>query len=59
MPQEETDLSAIAEELRAIRVALSLIAIHQVDAADSDERERHQQATVKALDLLLTRIEAG
>ncbi len=59
MSREETDLTAIADELATIRIALSLIAINQVDAADSDERERHQQATVKALDILLTRIETG
>ena len=55
--QEETDLSVIREELTSIRIALSLIAINQVDAADSSERERHQEASVKALDLLLRRIE--
>jgi len=55
--QKETDLAAIREELTTISIALSLIAINQVDAADSSERERHQEASVKALDLLLTRIE--
>ena len=57
MSQEETDLAVIREELTTISIALSLIAIKQVDAADSSERERHQQASVKALDFLLTRIE--
>jgi len=55
--QEQTDLAVIREELTTISIALSLIAINQVDAADSSERERHQEASVKALDLLLTRIE--
>jgi hypothetical protein len=55
--QEETDLAEIREELTTISIALSLIAINQVDGADSSERERHQEASVKALDLLLTRIE--
>jgi len=55
--QERTDLAEIKEELTTIRIALSLIAINQVDAANSDERKRHEEASVKALDLLLTRIE--
>ena len=57
MSQERTDLAEIKEELTTIRIALSLIAINQVDAANSDERKRHEEASVKALDLLLTRIE--
>lgn len=57
MSQEETDLAAIREELTTISIALSLIAINQVDAADLSERERHQQASIKALDFLLRRIE--
>jgi len=55
--QEQTDLAVIREALTTISIALSLIAINQVDAADSSERERHQEASVKALDLLLRRIE--
>jgi len=57
MSQKETDLALIREELTTISTALSLIAINQVGAADSSERERHQEASVKALDFLLTRIE--
>lgn len=57
MPQEETDLAVIREYLATISIALSLIAINQVDAADSSQRGRHQEASRKALDLLLTRIE--
>ena len=57
MSQEETDLAGIREELTTISIALSLIAINQVDAADSSGRERRQEASIKSLDLLLTRIE--
>jgi hypothetical protein len=57
--QEEIDLAEITEELAAIRIALSLIAINQVDAADSDQRARHHEASEKALDMLLKRIEAS
>ena len=57
MPQEETDLVVIKEALTTISIALSLIAINRVDAADSTARERHENASIKALDLLLRRIE--
>jgi hypothetical protein len=50
-------LSEIREELETISLALSVIAINQVDAANADERKRHEEASIKALDLLLTRIE--
>lgn len=56
--EKETDLAKIREELTTISIALSLMAIDQVDAADADERKRHEKATEKALDLLLKRIEA-
>ena len=57
MPQEIEDLAAIRKELTTISIALSLIAISRVDAADSSERGRHQVANKKALELLLSRIE--
>ena len=57
MSQETTDLAAIREELTTIGIALSVIAIHQVDAANADQRKRHEAASTKALDLLLMRIE--
>ena len=57
MPQEMADLAAIREELTTIGIALSVIAINQIDAADSGERGRHQEANKKALEFLLTRIE--
>jgi hypothetical protein len=55
--QEETDLAGIREELTTISIALSVIAINQVDAANADQRKRHEEVSIKALDLLLTRIE--
>lgn len=57
MSQEKTDFAGIKEELATISIALSLLAIDQVDAANADERRRQEEASVKALDLLLTRIE--
>ena len=59
MSQEESDLAGIRDALTTISIALSAIAINQVDAANAEERKRHEQASVKALDLLLTRIEKG
>lgn len=55
--QEKVDLAGIRDELTTIGIALSVIAINQVDAANADERKRHEEASVKALDLLLRRIE--
>lgn len=55
--QEKADLAGIRDELTTIGIALSVIAINQVDAANADERKRHEEASVKALDLLLRRIE--
>lgn len=57
MSQEETDLAGIRAELATIGIALSLIAIDQIDAADAEQRRRHEEASVKALDLLLRSIE--
>jgi hypothetical protein len=55
--QEVIDLAGIREELKTIGIALSLIAIDRVDAANADDRKRHEEASIKALDFLLTRIE--
>jgi hypothetical protein len=55
--KEEPDLTGIKEELGTISLALSIIAMTQAGAGDADERRRHEQATTKALDLLLKRIE--
>lgn len=57
MSQENPDLAGIRQELTTISIALSVIAIAQVDAANAEERKRHEEASIKALDLLLTRIE--
>jgi hypothetical protein len=50
-------LARIREELAAISLALSIIAMDKAGAGDAEERKRHQQASTKALDLLLNRIE--
>lgn len=57
MSQEKTDSAGIREELTTISIALSVIAINQLDAANADQRKRHEEASIKALDLLLARIE--
>ena len=57
MSQETKDFARIREELTTISIALSVIAINQVDAANADQRRRHEAASTKALDLLLMRIE--
>lgn len=57
MSEDKTELARIREELATISLALSIIAMKQVGAADSAERKRHEQANEKALNLLLERIE--
>lgn len=57
MSQEKSELAEIRKELNTISTALTLIAINQVDAKDADERERHVQVTLKALDVLIRRME--
>ena len=57
MSHEKPDLAGIKEELATISVALSVIAINEVDAGNAIERKRHEEASVKALDFLLARIE--
>lgn len=57
MSQKEADLAGIRAELATIGIALSLIAIDQIDAADAEQRKRHDEASVKALNFLLTSIE--
>ena len=54
---EKPDLTGIKEELGAISLALSIMAMNQAGAGDADERKRHEKASTKALNLLLKRIE--
>lgn len=58
MSEEQTDLAEIKAELMTIGIALSLIAINQVDAVDAAQRKRHEKASIKAVDFLLKQIEA-
>lgn len=57
MSEEKTELARIQEELATISLALSIIAMNQAGAGDADERKRHEQASTKALNFLLERIE--
>jgi len=54
---EKSELAGIKEELATISLALSILAMNQLGAADADERERHELASTKGLDLLLKRLE--
>ena len=58
VPTEEFELAQIREELATISVALSILAIQKLGAADASERKRHDLASRKSLDLLLKRLEA-
>lgn len=55
---EKSELVGIREELATISLALSILAMNQLGAADANERERHELASTKGLDLLLKRLEA-
>lgn len=57
MSEEKTELVRIREELATISLALSIIAMNQAGAGNASERKRHEQASTKALNLLLKRIE--
>ena len=54
---EKSELIGIREELGTISLALSIMAMNQAGAGNAEERERHERASKKALDLLLKRIE--
>jgi hypothetical protein len=54
---EKADIVRIGEELATISLALSIIAMNQAGAGNANERKRHEQASTKALNLLLERIE--
>jgi hypothetical protein len=55
--EEKEELARIRKELATISIALSVIAMDQAGAGDAGERKRHEQASTKALNLLLERIE--
>ena len=58
MSEDEAELAGIKEELATIGLALSIIAMNKAGAGDADERKRHEEASTKALNLLLKRIES-
>jgi hypothetical protein len=57
--EEKTELARIREELATISLALSLLAVNQsgAEAANAEERRRHDEATQKGINLLLLGIE--
>ena len=57
MSEDKAELAGIKEELATISLALSILAMNEAGAGDAHERKRHEQASGKALDLLLKRIE--
>ena len=58
MSDDKAEFVGIKEELATIGLALSIIAMNEAGAGDADERKRHEQASTKALNLLLKRIES-
>ena len=59
MTTDENELAGIREELATISLALSILAIDQIEAADAEARGRQDRATQKGLELLVSRIEGS
>ena len=55
---EKAELAGIRQELETISLAISVIAMNQIGAGGAEDRKRHEQASTKALDVLLKRIES-
>jgi hypothetical protein len=55
----EQELAKIREELETISLALSILAIDRIEAADAEARGRQDRATQKGLELLVGRIEGS
>ena len=60
MSAEKPESARTIEELETISVALSVIALNQsgAEAANAEERKRHDDATRKCVEFLLKRIES-
>lgn len=59
MSTAEKELAKIREELETISLALSILAIDRIEAADAEARGRQDRVTQKGLELLVSRIEGG
>ena len=59
MSTAEKELAKIREELETISVALSILAIDRIEAADAEARSRQDRVTQKGLELLVSRIEGN
>lgn len=55
---EKSELAEIREELATISIALSILAMNKLGAADAAERKRHELASAKALEVLVRRLES-
>ncbi len=59
MSTAEQELAKIREELETISLALSILAIDRIEAADAEARGRQDRVTQKGLELLVSRIEGS
>ena len=57
MTTEEKELARVREELATISLALSILAIDRIEAADAEARGRQDRVTQKGVELLISRIE--
>ena len=54
---DEKELARVREELATISLALSILAIDRIEAADAEARGRQDRVTQKGVELLISRIE--
>ena len=59
MVTDEKELARVREELATISLALSLLAIDRIEAADAEARGRQDRVTQKGVELLISRIEGS
>ncbi len=59
MTTEEKELARVREELATISLALSILAIDRIEAADAEARGRQDRVTQKGVELLISRIEGS
>ena len=59
MTTDKQELARVREELATISLALSILAIDRIEAADAEARGRQDRVTQKGLELLVGRIEGA
>ena len=56
---DKQELARVREELATISLALSILAIDRIEAADAEARGRQDRVTQKGVEMLISRIEGS